>query len=56
MVEVADREEGAVVPQGVSCTETFACYYIRVRKDDKILTIKVNKNSLKVYEFRCGGE
>jgi hypothetical protein len=51
-VTIHSREECAIVPQGVSCTETIMAYYIRIRKADKILSIRVAKETLEPTSLR----
>ena len=47
-VIVQSREECALIPQRVSCTETAAAYYIRVREASEIVALRVTKKSLHV--------
>ena len=51
-VTVQPREEETVIPQGVSCTETLISFYIRIRADNKILTIRIMKESLEPRSWR----
>jgi len=37
------REEGTEVPEGASLTETDIAWYVRFRKDDRIVTIRQSK-------------
>ena len=47
-IDLYSREECESVPDGVSCTETEAAYYLRIRPDNKncYLTIRVDKKHL----------
>jgi hypothetical protein len=47
-VYVTDRHEMEYIPQGVSCTETEIAYYLRIRHNSTILTIRVDKGSLAI--------
>jgi len=44
-VKVQKREEGAIIPEGVSCTETESAYYIRVRNGNRKIAIKIPKDN-----------
>ena len=50
------REEGSIIPEGVSLTETEVAWHIRIRKNDLITHIRVAKESLGAvsvsYEIR----
>ncbi len=47
-VQVQKREECTLIPEGVSCTETPAAYYIRVREGSEIVLLRVIKKFLHV--------
>lgn len=51
-VTVKRRGEGAVVPVGVSCTETEDAFYVRVRptEDNKYLRVKIAKAELELTD------
>ena len=40
---VYKREEGELIPQGVSCTETELAYYIYIRNEVFIRSFRVQK-------------
>jgi hypothetical protein len=43
-VFVQFRQECEIIPEGVSCTETDAAWYIRIRTKDTIRNIRIQKN------------
>jgi hypothetical protein len=44
-IRIQKREEGAIIPEGVSCTETEKSYYIRVRRGKAQVTLKAPKDN-----------
>lgn len=43
---LVSRDEASMIPQGVSMNETDTAYYIRIRRQNNILTFTVNKELL----------
>jgi len=40
---VQERQEGTIIPQGISVTETEISFWVRIRVNDSIVTIKISK-------------
>lgn len=50
-VRPIDRAELTLIPNGCSVTETEAAWYLRVRKKNNIITIRVPKNDFYAAEI-----
>ncbi len=50
-VKVQNRKEMEIIQEGVSCTETSIALYIHIRKGNKIIRIRVFKDSLELRSY-----
>lgn len=47
---IIKREEGEIIPEGLSATETRDTFYIRYRFGDQVTLVKIKKSNGAIYD------
>ena len=48
---IRKREEGAIVPEGISVTETEDCTYIRIKVGDDVVFVRYSKKDNEIISY-----